>query len=197
METKLINASKTITEYCILRANIRNEIFEGFEMKKLPSSPISKKSKVSNDLDFYLLEKTQKSPKYVFFIESLGIKNFKKYIQIFNDNFANKGTLIIIYNHKTTESDKLLIKMKDKITVDIFSIDELQFNIFESELSPKQIRILNQEERKQLLEHYKIKHYKEFPIIFLSDKTCKYLGCKKHDLIIYNEDTEPYIRCVI
>lgn len=185
---------KTITEYSILRYKIRDKIFKGFNVKKI--SDFKQYDMKDVDINIYL-EDIDKII-YVFIVDILGIKNLRKYLSIFENNIYNqelKTELIIIYLKKTTESEKC-IKDKKTYMLDTFSQNELQYNIFKNELLHDKIRLLNNEEKMEIMKYYKIQNWKKFPIILYDDKICRYLGCKKYELLLFYNNYY-YIRCVI
>ena len=84
----------------------------------------------------------------------------------------------IIMSGKYTRSAKLKAR---KNNVELISQDFLSFNVFEHYLVPKH-EVLSPEEKKAVLEKYRIEPYK-LPHIKVSDPVVRVIGAKPGDII--------------
>ena len=93
---------------------------------------------------------------------------------------VNSG--IIIMSGKLSQQAKQKInEINSQIQIEVLSIGELDVNITEHDLVPKHI-LLNKEEKKNLLDRYKIKP-NQLPKILISDPVARYLGLKRGDVV--------------
>lgn len=107
----------------------------------------------------------------IYFVKSIDVKVIKQYTKI-SDN-----KIIIIYLESKTDC-----QYEDE-DIEIFSISQLQYNIFENNLIPK-IEIYNEE----------LPFKGKYPKILSSDITCKLLGIKSGYLkITRNDENESYV----
>ena len=84
-------------------------------------------------------------------------------------------------------SKKLLEKIKIftnfDLKLEIFLYNELLFNITKHVLIPKNIYILNNDEKEQLKEIYNLKNLKQIPVIKKTDPLSKFYGLNYNDVI--------------
>lgn len=118
----------------------------------------------------------------IIFLKRLGVKNYKYQVS------DKRQYTIVVYEVKTLD-----VNGCKNINVDFFSLDELQYNIFTNFMSPK-LHFLSYEKELEIKNYYGLK----LPILFKSDKMCRYLGCKKDDLICFRRkrDDSLYIRII-
>lgn len=161
MEQKILIAIKTLIEYFKVRAAYRNTLFQNFDVI-LQNGNLCL---YNNHID-------------IIFVKKIGVKNYKL---IYNASL--KPNLIFVYETKTT--------LETNSRVELFSIDELQTNIF-SNFMTSQIRCLSSQELIELNHYYG----KNFPLIKKSDKITRYLGCKKGDIICFERSNCLYCRIV-
>ena len=110
----------------------------------------------------------------------LNMNSIKVFFDIMQDAKVNSG--IIIMSGKLSQQAKQKInEINSQIQIEVFSIGELVVNITEHELVPKHI-LLNKEEKKNLLDRYKIKP-NQLPKILISDPVARYLGLKRGDVV--------------
>ncbi len=112
--------------------------------------------------------------------EKINADSIKNFIQRIKDTKSESG--IIIISGKI--SPQANIKIQDantELPIDIFTVNDLVVNITEHELVPKH-ELLPQEEKKKLLDRYKIKE-NQLPKILTTDPVAKYLGLKKGDVV--------------
>lgn len=116
----------------------------------------------------------------VFFLKP-AIKNY--YIE------TDKQKLMIIY--ETTKPS--FLDFKKKIQSDFFSIYELQYNIF-SNFMTSELFFPNIEEEADFKKYYGTK----LPVLLKSDRICKYLDCKKGELVFFKrrKTNSIYVRIV-
>lgn len=131
----------------------------------------------------------------------LGISAAKRIEALLEEYRLNH--IICIYNNSVTSHAKKEIDSgfgKQGINVELFLIDDLQFNITKHSLVPKHI-LLNKKFKKELLKFYNITEI-QLPLIHLSDPICQYYGAKRGDLFKIERETvsnftSPYFRLVI
>lgn len=84
-------------------------------------------------------------------------------------------------------SKKLLEKIKQftkfNLNLEIFLYNELLFNITKHILIPKNIYVLNNEEKNELKEIYNLKTLKQIPVIKKTDPLSKFYGLDYNDVI--------------
>jgi DNA-directed RNA polymerase subunit H (RpoH/RPB5) len=90
-------------------------------------------------------------------------------------------------------------KMKNKICVEIFTINELAFPIVKH-VYVKPHRKLSDQEKEEIYEYFDIKDdqeaVKKMPILLLRDPISRYYDFNTFDVIVINEDEKPYFRIV-
>ena len=145
-------------------------------------------------------------------VNSLGGKLHVKYLLASKLRSANFKTLIDEMLESVLQSgDELIFMLKDKVNnmdtfdsmlegylttsnvfIQIFSLDNLLFNITKHELVPK-MRIINPEESASVLERFSAKP-SQMPQILKSDPQAKFLGVRKGDMceIIRPSETAGY-----
>lgn len=145
-------------------------------------------------------------------VNSLGGKLHVKYLLASKLRSANFKTLIDEMLESVLQSgDELIFMLKDKVNnmdtfdsmlegylttsnvfIQIFSLDNLLFNITKHELVPK-MRIINPEESASVLDRFSAKP-SQMPQILKSDPQAKFLGVRKGDMceIIRPSETAGY-----
>lgn len=110
---------------------------------------------------------------------SVGIKTMKNFvIHISEKNFS---TGIFIYQNGITASATKLLPTVAPATIETFQENDLIVNITHHELVPKHI-LLNDDEKKQLLERYRLKE-SQLPRIQREDPVARYLGLKRGQIV--------------
>lgn len=175
MEYVNLNTIKVLTEYFKYRCKIRKITFTGFNV----ITPSKELLKYSKPVALKYMDTT------VYFFDVLKVKILKQFLQI-NEH------IILIYDHKTIECDKLLTN-----NIEGFSNKELQYNIFKNFMVP-QVYLLDEDEKNNHNNYYGIH---KNPSININDPICRYLRLKKGDIIRFNrksnKDTVFYYREVI
>lgn len=112
----------------------------------------------------------------------LGI-GLTKYIETMNE--MNIKDLIVVVDMSVTPDCKKTISNLITIgyNIEIFTIGEFQYDIFENRLVPKYHEILSKKSRESLLQNYgaRIMH---LPKLLSTDPVCKRLGLKKGQIIL-------------
>ena len=106
----------------------------------------------------------------------LNIDSIKYNLEIINKNKYNHA--IIIYNNNVTSSAKKIIKNLYNINIEIFSRNELQFNITKHRLSRPHIKVTGEEEL-EIREKYGDK----LSIILKTDPQARFYGFCVNDII--------------
>jgi DNA-directed RNA polymerase I, II, and III subunit RPABC1 len=110
---------------------------------------------------------------------SVGIKTMKNFvIHISEKNFS---TGIFIYQNGITSSATKLIPTVAPASIETFQENDLIVNITHHELVPQHL-LLNDEEKKQLLERYRLKE-SQLPRIQREDPVARYLGLKRGQVV--------------
>lgn len=98
---------------------------------------------------------------------------------------------ILIYRENITSSAKKIIETHPMIQIEMFSIDELQYNVIEHELVPLHER-LEEEEAKYIKKKWGTK----LPILNISDVISRYYNYKRGDIIKVTRDDGIVYRLV-
>lgn len=106
-------------------------------------------------------------------IKDIGVRLFHKDIK--NGILISKGPPTTLCKNSIQDI------AENKIFIEVFEEKELLVNITEHELVPKHI-ILSEEDKKLLLEKYKLKE-SQLPKILLTDPIAKYLGLKRSQVV--------------
>ena len=100
---------------------------------------------------------------------------------------ANSG-IIIISGMLTSQATQKIVDINTELQIECFHISELIVNITQHELVPQHI-LLNEEEKKFLLQRYKIKE-SQLPKIMINDPIAKYLGLKRGNVVKIVRESE-------
>jgi DNA-directed RNA polymerase I, II, and III subunit RPABC1 len=126
----------------------------------------------------------------VFFTEdeSVGIKPIKKYFIIAKRRICermmsqNIMKAVLVYQKSMTPSaNKVILEMQPKYQIEMFQEAELLVNITKHVLVPQHI-VLNAEEKKTLLQRYRLKE-SQLPRIQPSDPVARYYGLKRGQVV--------------
>lgn len=93
-----------------------------------------------------------------------------------------KHVILIISSSPSQSVKNIWSNMAASITIEMFHEDELMYNILRHKLSPKQRLIRSNEEKKKILDLYKVKE-NAFPRQDISDPVSRFLGAKSRDII--------------
>lgn len=222
---KITTAISTLTEYLLLRYEIRNTLFPGLTAyasdRQVISLPLSEFLFTSdNDQKqaervslaaingIYLMTGDEKC--IVYFVPSLGVKTLKTLITWLSTVHLIQfkvENVIVIYEHKTPECCRHLAAIETMsgahgvpIDIQLFNVNALQMNIFKNDACPS-VTIVSDEDRLQLYAYYHIRAdraSKLLPTIQVDDPVCRYLNIKPGELVQFKRNEyESYIRYVI
>lgn len=109
--------------------------------------------------------------------EKLNKSVMTKYMSIMNkDNIKHA---VIIYNDKVTTTTLNSINQSPDIKLELFSINELQYNITKHRLQPKSFRQLTPSEASEFKNKYGLK----FPVMRYCDSIARFYAYDKGDVI--------------
>lgn len=143
---------------------------------------------------------------YVFFVaEKIGVSLITSYVTLMDEGSVNRAILISVPQHKYGDQSILtpfaekeierLYTMEGKI-LEHFYMEDLTVNILKHDLQPKEIRVLTNDEKKQIIEKHSTQ-LRRFPRILTTDPLARFLGLRPHDMIsctCYSETNGEYIR---
>ena len=135
--------------------------------------------KIKNKLDeiYHTVSKTGDKMIVIFSkYDKLNIDSIKYNLEIINKNKYNHA--IIIYNNNVTSAAKKIIKNLHNINIEIFSINELQFNITKHRLSRPHIKIIGKEE-----DEIREKYSDNLSVILKTDPQARFYGFSVNDII--------------
>ena len=121
-------------------------------------------------------------------IDKFNVDHIKQKVSILN-NIGIKNC-IVIYTNSVTSIAKKLVESSIDIEFELFTQDELQYNITKHRLVPEHIK-LYEEEAKIFKKNYGMK----FSIILKTDPVCRFYNFQRGDIIkiIRMTDNIPYI----
>lgn len=158
-----------------MNENVKKTVYEmlhdrKYNVTELENSYIIAKHNENNEkcLIYFILE-TKASVKKM--------KEIKEIVE--NDN--EYKTLIIVYKKNITSFAKQFLLTNLDLHVQVFSENELSFNVTKHEDVPKHV-ILSTDERNSILKKYKSK-LSEFPQMFTSDPVARYYGLKPKTMV--------------
>ncbi|KAG4108482.1 RPB5 subunit of DNA-directed RNA polymerase [Neocallimastix lanati (nom. inval.)] len=181
--TKLYRAYKTIHEMVHDRGYLvsQNELdmtLQQFQEKYAQTGVVERES-----LTFLVQKKDDPADSLLVFFpsdETVGVKPIRKYTERMSSQEVLKG--IIVYQKNLTPSaQKVITQMAPKYLIEIFSDSELLVNITRHSLVPKHV-VLTNDEKKMLLERYKLKEL-QLPRIQPSDPVARYYGLRKGQVV--------------
>lgn len=108
--------------------------------------------------------------------DKLNIDYMKEYIKLLSENEIKN--CIIVYNNDITPSAKKVVENLFQFSIELFKINELQYNITKHRLYNKH-ESLNIKEKHDFIEKYGTK----IPVILETDPVCRYFNFKKGDII--------------
>lgn len=170
----ILKSVRILMEYLKLRCKLRHEVFPDFVADECCRKDIcSFMLRGGNNIEVY-------------WIPCFGIKVLK---QLINDII--KKRIIIIYKTRSPESEKHTNLFNyintQNCFIEVFSILELQYNIFNNSLSPE-VSILNNEEKDEMIAFYGNTNL--FPKINKSDNVCRYLSVIEGDVLAFKRDED-------
>jgi len=117
-----------------------------------------------------------------FFPEDLkvGVKPIRRYCERMKDEGVQRA-IIVVQHGMTSFARQALAEMAPKYSLEQFVETELLVNITQHQLVPKHI-LLSKEEKKMLLERYKLKET-QLPRIQISDPVARYFGLQRGNVV--------------
>ena len=110
----------------------------------------------------------------------INMENIKDFFELMKESKVNSG-IILLSGKLSQQAKQKLSEINTQLQVEMFSLNELVVNITEHELVPKHI-LLTPEEKKQLLERYRIKD-SQLPKILSTDPVARYLGLTRGQVV--------------
>lgn len=135
------------------------------------------------DLTFFLTHKDDPDDHiFVFFPDEakVGVKTITTYVQrMMNDSVTR--AIIVVQQVLTSQARNSLQEASSKYFIEQFTENELLVNITEHTLVPKH-EVLTDEEKKTLLQRYKVKD-SQLPRIQYSDPVARYYGMRRGQVV--------------
>lgn len=101
--------------------------------------------------------------------------------KFFEDEIRYNLTILVVKEKMNQNNMKQISSLG--IDIQVFLLEELQFNISKHELVPKHELITDPLEIKNLMELYSLKSKAQFPIILKTDPMAKWLNLKSGDIV--------------
>eukprot|EP00276_Gloeochaete_wittrockiana_P010993 CAMPEP_0184656204 /NCGR_PEP_ID=MMETSP0308-20130426/15956_1 /TAXON_ID=38269 /ORGANISM="Gloeochaete witrockiana, Strain SAG 46.84" /LENGTH=171 /DNA_ID=CAMNT_0027093205 /DNA_START=162 /DNA_END=677 /DNA_ORIENTATION=- len=119
---------------------------------------------------------------FVFFPEDskVGVKPIRKYVDRMNEEKVDRA-ILVVQQSLTAFARQAVAELAPKIVLEQFSEHELLVNITEHVLVPRHI-LLSLEEKKQLLQRYKLKDT-QLPRIQVTDPVARYYGLTRGQVV--------------
>ena len=110
----------------------------------------------------------------------INMENIKDFFELMKESKVNSG-IILLSGKLSQQAKQKLSEINTQLQVEMFSLNELVVNITEHELVPKHI-LLTPEEKKKLLERYRIKD-SQLPKILSTDPVARYPGLTRGQVV--------------
>ncbi|KAF8624529.1 hypothetical protein AX15_005839 [Amanita polypyramis BW_CC] len=126
---------------------------------------------------------------FVYFSEerSVGVKTMRKMLSIIEQRAIQRGVIVFAGN-MTPSARKVIVAMSNKYRLEEFSESDLLVNITHHTLVPRH-EVLTQEEKKSLLEKYRLKET-QLPRIQLADPVARYYGLRRGQVVKITRPSE-------
>ena len=166
---------------------IRNNVIEMLNDRKYNIEPEIKNIDIDQFIASYDNENinfTVDNKIHVYFFQenkSFGKNDLKNIYNKVKEEEGDSIKLIIILKGKCIETIRVELNDIKYKNVEIFSQNQLKFNITKNYLVPKHI-LLNEEEKQEVFKKYNTKDGKQFQKILKSDPIAKYYGMQKDDM---------------
>lgn len=191
---KITQSRKIILEMLELR-NFNISKYSNFTNNEIDIMLKTSNKKLTSDincLDMVLEHNENESKclvKYIIFNKPRP-QNLKVIIDELIEIYTRGDTIIFISKDKLNNVNfDLLFDCYKDIFLQIFDVYSLQINISKHILVPK-LRILNNDEKKSILEKFGLDDYTQFNIIKINDAQAKFYGVKKNDLVEISRSSE-------
>lgn len=119
---------------------------------------------------------------FVFFPDEakVGVKTIRSYVLKMKDEKVARG-IVVVQSGMSPIAKQVLSEIQAKYKIETFTETELLVNITEHQLVPKHLLLTN-EEKKALLERYKLKEG-QLPRIQISDPVARYYGLERGSVV--------------
>jgi len=126
---------------------------------------------------------------FVYFADekSVGVKTMRKMLGILDEKNIQQG-IIVFPGNMTPSARKVIVAMAGQYKLEEFSEADLLVNITHHTLVPKH-EVLTPEEKKELLETYRLKET-QLPRIQLADPVARYYGLKRGNVVKITRPSE-------
>uniref|UniRef100_A0A0X3NQH0 DNA-directed RNA polymerases I, II, and III subunit RPABC1 n=1 Tax=Schistocephalus solidus TaxID=70667 RepID=A0A0X3NQH0_SCHSO len=186
---KLWRIKKTILKMCRDRGYLvmQKELDQTLdEFKESVGDPPSRK-------DLLMVVNHEEDPAdmlYVFFPEEekVNMKTIRAYVDQMQQDHTYKAILVLQDRGLTPAAKTAIAELSYKYTLECFFENELMVNITEHELVPQHI-VLTQEEKKELLDRYRLKE-SQLPKMQVSDPVSRYYGLRRGQVVRINRPSE-------
>ena len=149
------------------------------QARKVCCEMILQRSWTIDTHDEHIIGMTDNLVKYmVFFVsgQKLNIVNIKDCAKILTDN--NIGYSILVYGDSITSSARKVMNTLPNITFELFSLDNLQYNITKHRYVRPHIKLTKSEQ-----EEFRHKMGTDIPLLLKSDPICRFYNFEKGDII--------------
>jgi DNA-directed RNA polymerase I, II, and III subunit RPABC1 len=121
-------------------------------------------------------------------VAKFNVDRVKEFVSVLND--IHISHCIVVYTDSVTSMAQKIIENTVEFQIELFTIQELQYNLTKHILVPKHI-CLGDEEAKEFRKKYGLR----FPVILKTDPVCKFYNFKRGDVIkiVRNSDGNEYI----
>ncbi|KAF8968016.1 RNA polymerase [Flammula alnicola] len=143
-----------------------------------------------NQLNFYTNSRANPSDQiFIFFSEerSVGVRSMRKFLGILEEKSIQRG-IIVFPGNMTPSARKVIIAMASEYRLEEFSEADLLVNIVHHTLVPRH-EVLTTEEKKMLLEKYRLKET-QLPRIQLADPVARYYGLRRGQVVKITRPSE-------
>ncbi|GJJ08292.1 hypothetical protein Clacol_002503 [Clathrus columnatus] len=143
-----------------------------------------------SQLNFFTTSQTNPTDQiFVFFTDekSAGIKTMRKFLMILDEKSIQRG-IVIFPGVMTPSARKVIVAMSQQYKLEEFSESDLLVNITRHILVPKH-EVLSSEEKKALLERYRLKET-QLPRIQVADPVARYYGLRRGQVVKITRPSE-------
>ncbi|KAF7327528.1 DNA-directed RNA polymerase RPB5 subunit [Mycena kentingensis (nom. inval.)] len=143
-----------------------------------------------NRLNFYTNSRVNPSDQiFIFFSDerNVGVKTMRKLLNILEEKAIQRG-VIVFPSTMTSSARKVITAMAQTYRLEEFSESDLLVNITHHTLVPRH-DVLSQEEKKLLLEKYRLKET-QLPRIQLADPVARYYGLRRGQVVKITRPSE-------
>ncbi|KAK9835528.1 hypothetical protein WJX74_002400 [Apatococcus lobatus] len=181
LQTKLFRIRKTCMELLSDRGYLM--LPEDVNMSKEDFAQKYGDQPRRDDLTFIVPKRDDPTEQiFIFFPEEakVGVKTLKVYLERMKESNATRA-ILVVQSNLTAFGKNILATFQPKYIVEVFNEQELLINITKHVLVPEH-RILTPEEKKILLERYKVKDT-QLPRIQFSDPVARYYGMSRGQVV--------------